>query len=704
MHFCEKYIKVILSLAIVLAVFLTSGCSALYGFEGISSDSYISFGGRDSSFRSIEKSGLEKASSSDSTALYFDENSGAVALADTETSFLWSSLPDFSNNFAASFYVKIFYKDKIIELDSSYNAANSGKIEYSRIDGGIKACYEFRYESITLRMPVSFVLSGAYLNVTIDTNEIECADDIKILSVSCLPYMGALRYDEDNADYDSAGDYFLVPDGVGGLIYTVLEDGNSEKAYSVYGKQLGEDVINAALGAFGVKQGKKALAVTLTDGAENALIRVVRSDADSRRINMIYPEFIVTPVSSEEGKILAGKAYQGKIGVCYDITVNDSADYNGIAVSVRQALVNSDILPADVTENGYPFFASVTAAFDGSRKNLLTSFSQTEDLLSILKSKGINNVNMVIEGAFSSGVSADASSGLRLESAAGSTKDFKLLSSYAATQKLNIFMGVNYLTSDSVAAAAKKNDGTAAERTVNNPFYPIFGKENTVFKFVDADKLSSSSNNLIGFLKKYNVAGFCLLDTNGLAVDNSGENGAFTNYNDALVSNLGALSAQTQLMLSGISLNTVRAADYVRDFPLYCVSEDFSMTAVPFLPVVLHGTVVYSGNAANSYTAPRMHLLKSVEYGAVPYFSWVYNENSSYYYENTLNEAVEFYLRAQKELGGLSDKRITEHFMYESGVYCTCFEGGVKVYVNYNNYSVIIGEVAVMPYDYLKIG
>ena len=88
----------------------------------------------------------------------------------------------------------------------------------------------------------------------------------------------------------------------------------------------------------------------------------------------------------------------------------------------------------------------------------------------------------------------------------------------------------------------------------------------------------------------------------------------------------------------------------------------------------------------------------------MPHYQWSFTEGDEKYYENTLTEAVEFSCKARKDLSDLTSRRITEHFKYEDGVYCTGYEGGVRVYVNYNNYSVIIGEVSVMPYDYLRIG
>ena len=34
---------------------------------------------------------------------------------------------------------------------------------------------------------------------------------------------------------------------------------------------------------------------------------------------------------------------------------------------------------------------------------------------------------------------------------------------------------------------------------------------------------------------------------------------------------------------------------------------------------------------------------------------------------------------------------------------CTEYGSGIRVYVNYNNYSVAVGTVSVPPYDYLRI-
>ena len=83
-------------------------------------------------------------------------------------------------------------------------------------------------------------------------------------------------------------------------------------------------------------------------------------------------------------------------------------------------------------------------------------------------------------------------------------------------------------------------------------------------------------------------------------------------------------------------------------------------------------------------------------------FRIIYNNFENKLKSETLTPAL--YLEAKEKIGDLTSKRMTDHFEYESGVFCTVYDGGTKVYVNYNNYSVLIGEVVVMPYDYLRIG
>ena len=81
----------------------------------------------------------------------------------------------------------------------------------------------------------------------------------------------------------------------------------------------------------------------------------------------------------------------------------------------------------------------------------------------------------------------------------------------------------------------------------------------------------------------------------------------------------------------------------------------------------------------------------------------MFDKASRFCYEQTFNEAVTFVLRASDELGDVNSCRIVSHGEVEDGVFCTGYDNGARVYVNYNNYSVNIGDIAVLPYDYIRI-
>lgn len=706
MHIIKKSFRLISVLLILSAIILTCGCSVFSGFDSITISYVESYENTANEYRVFDSQKAVKAVSSEAAELYFDKESGAVALLSRYTSKEWTSVPLFSNTFASSFVVSVLYEDTLYYLDTSSCSAENGGISYKSTDSGIEVVYALKNEKVTVSLPVEFSLSGSYLDVSCDISLCSISENAKLISVEFLPYLGAVRYDADSIDYSVFGDYFLVPDGVGALMYTAVEDGISSRVFSVYGKDYYEESVPSYIGAYGIMQSGSALCVTVTEGEENALIKTYRAGADSQNINRIYPEFIITPLSGNYGKVKAGKSYNGKIGVSYEVLSEKDASYTEIASSVRQALIRNGFLPSEKCENEYPLYVSLVASTDGTKKNTVTSFQQAENLLSILKGKGINEINMVLLGAFEDGLEASAGDRLTFASSVGKLQDIEALLSYADSQQLNVFAGINLLTDKASLSVKKSISGEAKQTETTNPLSPYVGDDVFTLKYLGAAGISEGTKNILSFVDKNSFSGVCITDSYvSCYEESSSENGLYTGYSEALNGNLAALSAEAKLMLQGAGMNIIGNADYIYDVTFESYTENTgSYITVPFIPSVLHGSVIYSGTAANLSSVSKIQLLKSVEYGAVQQYLWVFSDSSDKYYEAELNDAVEFYLEARETLGDLSSKRITEHFMYESGVYCTGYEGGVRVYVNYNNYSVIIGEVSVMPYNYLRIG
>ncbi len=701
----KKYFRSMLCVLLSALILTGFGCSVSSGLKKVTVGAVKSNHGS-SSYRIYNKNFYSKQLSGDDCALYFDEKSGGISFYNSFTSFGFNSLPDFKNSFAASFIVSIFDGENIHYLDTSLHCAENNGITFSKEDNTLFVNYQMKKEGISLSLPVEFRLSGTYLEVTADISASEISEGMTLLSIAFLPYLGAVSYESVGGDYSAFNDYYVLPDGVGAVMYTAVEDENKSSVFSVYSKEYYEESLPCALGAYGIKKGDNALAVCITDGSENALIKVFRANADEERINRVYPEFIITPVSSDRGEINIGGSFSGKIGVTYELLSDGSADYIGIATSVRQTLINKSLLSEETAENEYPLFVTVTGSVDGTKKEAVTSFGQAENLLSILKGKGINNINMILEGAFSDGIKTDSVSKIRPSSALGSRDDLNEFLSFAEAQKLRVFAGVNFLTAKNSLAAGKGISGEKREYVRKNELYPYVGDENIVTCYLGTGALSACTGNVVSLVSRLPFAGVCLLDSDKALHEDTALSGNFyKGYSEVLNTDISAISSKTSVMLKGSSFNIIKNAAYLDGVSLSLNGENTgSYTEIPFIPAVLHGSIIYSSKAANTEAFTRIQLLKSVEYGAAVSFLWNFSADSDKYYENTLNEAVDFYLKAEKDFSSLSSKRITGHSLYKDGVYCTEFEGGVKIYVNYNNYSVIIGEVAVMPYDYLRIG
>ena len=702
MHIFVKAVRVLCALLIIAAVVLgISGCTQ-QSLDSIVINSIRSTEGGSNSSRVHDSVDNIKLASSDSAELYLNKSNGGVSLVSLYTGKRWTSLPHFENSFAASFIVRVTDGEAVYVLDSSASIKNN-KLSVEKTADGAVVTYVLKWDKLSISLPVVFSLKGASLEVSVDMSSVvTLSDGLTLLSISVLPYFGAVRYTSGTSDYSVFGDYFLLPDGTGALMHTALEDENTALTFSVYGKDCYEDNIPVSLGAYGIVQSGAGLSATLTDGEENALIRVFRAGNDSKDINRIYPEFIITPVSGEKGSVNVGKSYNGKITVTYEVLSSENTSYTDIASSVRQSLIRSGLMSDGKCADEYPVTLSIVASTDGKRSNVTADYQQIENLLGLLKGKGINEINAVLSGVFTGGLSASAAGSLRLISALGSKNDLRTLLNFSQSQNFNVFAETNLLSAESSLYCEKGVSGDYKITDRINPLSPYIGDEGFTMKHLGIRGLVKGTNNILGFVGKNSFSGVAVADS---AVSCYEDGGSYAVYNSAVQNNFSAISSEAKLMLSGTPLNLIKNADYLYNVPFgTSVTETSYYTAVPFVPAVIHGSFVYSGEPLNNSTVSAIELLKSVEYGAVPHYSWNFNENSDKYYEYSLNGAVEFCLRAKTELADLTSKRITAHEKIADGVYSTLYEGGARVYVNYNNYSVIIGEVSVMPYDYLRIG
>ena len=132
----------------------------------------------------------------------------------------------------------------------------------------------------------------------------------------------------------------------------------------------------------------------------------------------------------------------------------------------------------------------------------------------------------------------------------------------------------------------------------------------------------------------------------------------------------------------------------------------FETDSVPFLPMVLKGSVDYYAPYINQGYYPEDSLLKLLEYGAYPSFLTMQAENekligtpSSDYFSIQMENWQEAMVSSYRQLNAVLQKTegavMEEHRVLQKGVVRVRYSNGVTVYVNYLNEEYRDGSVVV---------
>ena len=644
---------------------------------------------------------------------------------------------------------------------TSETSENAARVTYTMADNEATARKqpdELKAGDVYVRVSLDYVFANGRLTASVDMSGVVCAPGLILYHISLLPDFGAVNEHgetalaepvspaaettsaaeapgpaagegsltshpaspdptaETTAETETAAAaapvsrtaaepaFILVPDGCGALVYPeTLGARYPELDFCVYGSDdsLGR---TACVGAFGAKQGSGAFVCVLTQGEELAVIRTLRESEGGETLYPVYAQYGVTPVFNYNGEMAYGVMYEGKLSQTYAFLGGDSADLAGMASAARELLAYAGLIAsAPLEDASYPVNIALTGSVEGNAETLLTDFEQAEALLSQLRAKGLNKVNLVLNGFLSGGLEKNAASAARFCSAAGDRRSLDSLCDYAEKQGYDIYLAKDLLTA---ASGVALRDLAGKKRTfaADNPFLPV-GREVYARRFVSWTEIPDHASSFLNAMEQSGVTGFALSDLNkGLCADYINRSLNRSAVSARLSEIAASFSAIKKLLVNGAGFNALRCADVATGVPCYTtVTESDDYRAVPFVEMLLHGAYCYSGEPAVSVDADRLTLLKAVEYGCAPYFSWTGSLRSDRCYESFLPVCASFCTRAAAELGDLAALRITDHNVIADGVYCTEYGSGIRVYVNYNNYSVAVGTISVPPYDYIRV-
>ena len=373
--------------------------------------------------------------------------------------------------------------------------------------------------------------------------------------------------------------------------------------------------------------------------------------------------------------------------------------YVGMANAYRQYLINKsaiDKLEAGETEATLPLYIHSFGALDAQDSFLsipitvekpLTTFADVIKMSDELKGQGITNLNFILEGFANGNMSKPYyPSYVKWGKTVGGEKGLNDLLEYANKNDISVYPDFDFSTAYWVRTfsgfsyrkhAARAMSGRyTTKRTYDYVFQVIskFGKGNVVSSGAYLDLFKKFAKDY----DEYEIGGISVLSLGTDLSSDFNEDYSITRE-DSKINTMDLLAElrdkYTNVVVEGGNAYTWAHVTDILDIPLDNSRYQISSASIPFIGMVLHGHMNYTGGVINTSGDVQYDVLKSLENGAALYFLLSYqnsnefksafqmglNENYSVNYETWRDDVVKYYNQLNGAIGSLQNATITDH-------------------------------------------
>lgn len=465
----------------------------------------------------------------------------------------------------------------------------------------------------------------------------------------------------------------------------------------------------------------------------------------------VYPEVSDTYslASGDEWTVDVDRNYTGNYTFRIFILGEDKANYVGMANALRDYLISTgDLVKNDIdASESIPLFIENFGSIKTTQKvagipvdehTPLTTFEQSKTMINELVDSGVENINVKLTGWYNGGMAHTAPSKIDVQKAIGGEDGLVALNDFASaisadsskSAKVSIFPDIDftYVTVDkSFDGFTDKDD---AVRTVDNKI-ASHREYNSLYQgYVKDDILIISSGSMLGFYEKikdkYDSFGFNTISVSTLGSDLSSDNNK-----DNLITreeskeSVGILLSELEasgkkILVSGGNAYTYKYADMITDLPLDSSRNIYASEAIPFIAMVLHGCIEYTGTAINLDGDYDYSVLKCVENGANPYFILSYADEevdntselknfplfSKYYsikYNIWKEDLINTYKKLNVALKDIQDCAIVDHENLGNDIVRVEYSNGYEYILNYGSKTYNYNGVEIASLDFVRV-
>ena len=594
---------------------------------------------------------------------------------------------------------------------------------------------------LSFTIPVEYTLNGDCFKVNIPAKEIQIPAGLYLNELQLLPLFGAAGLDDKG--------YIITPDGSGAIVeFNTSRIGGYGYSIPIYGsdvaiRQVEENfnTASATLPVFGmVYSDKKAMLAVIEQGEAHATLDVELAGTNFDR-TYVAPTFELHPMDVEviadtkydvSSNLYQEEMYGGNITVSYMFTGPKNADYSSLAVLCRNYLKDKGVFSEN--KDNINLSVRLTAkvnkdtSFIGipySKNQSVTTLKQATEIVSKLKDNNVSSISIGYGSWFGGGVQHDAIKGkVSLSSGLGGKSEVKKLLKELgdagelsfATSLQRVYKGIPQFNYFSNAVRLLNNE--VSNGYFYNPSTYQPEERNDSYYYLSSRYFKSILNDYVTSVKRTKADSIWLDDfCNILSSDFAKDKNIDREVSKALVVQaLEGVDTSVSVTASNPNLYTWKYIDNAVNVPTSSSNNSVVMKSIPFLQIVLSGSINYAGTAFNRSGNDSECFLKAVETGSDIYYEWIYAsdfsiselqgiETEQLYsmcYEEWLPIAAKQFARIKNELGDISGKEIIGHSMLEENVYKTEYDN-TSVIVNYNYQDVSVDGRNIPARDFVVI-
>lgn len=681
--------------------------------------------------------GYKLVAQNNALALYLRKESASIRVVNLQNGYVWGALrqdkPDDLNKTWSSFansVVSIKYYDEAGSLAQIGAGHKDNTCKFKTDANGFTVDVDFRELEISLSARVE--LMEDHVAFSLDDSSIQETGEYTLAQVWFSPFLGSTVGDEIQG-------YMFVPDGSGALIRfrrpIKYLAGYNERVYgSDYSIDNTHSVgdLNAnrtndflksseqiTMPVYGISHGydSNALMGYVSHGAAYAGIMAdpagIITDYNYSSAYFIYRQVYLQPTGRSGAGIQMVQKNRNLVNPELRVyfLADQQANYIGMAKCYQSILQERGVLPgAQLSDPALMLDFIAADVKEGFLVNTcvqLTDAQQMLDAATYLQDQGIDNASFQLMGWQSGGLNGYK------KTKAYSVSDFAEL--YTQLQEKNCHLQLylaplsarkGQISSQKDLAIAQSQEIIALPRNNKKIFLGDI-------QFIKTEKALEVLNQQVQLLHQAGMDGFTVDELGSILY---GEMLLDAQQDREQVKTLVLQSLEEM----GNGLTLYRPNDYLlgvtaayRNAPMSSSRYSFETDSVPFVQLVLSGSMMLYAPYANQSFYTEMDVLKCVEYNAYPSFLLTGSDSkeltgtpSQEYFSTCFDDwketAVSIYQRIHGVLQNVHGQAMMNHQVLAEGIVRVDYEKG-SILINYTDSAVTVDGVTVDAVDALYI-